>query len=661
MLLFFLILNLSTVNAIPNPAAVYCKNLGYKYKIVQVKGGEKGICIFPDKECEEWEFFAGKCGTEYSYCVKNGYDIETAKDGKNPFSPEYAICVPKVPGLEKKSVTDLMNFNKLLKITIEEAKVTTTIPTTTTTTRKPIFRRIRMEIANFFRVILGMDFSSASATATTCTDITSCNSCVLSPLGCEWCVIDRRCYSSSYCNFACFLVVCINLPARCSVVTTTSTSTTTTTRPTTTTTSTTTTTTIPSTFDWRNKNGQNWMTDVKDQGPWGTCWAFASIGAVEAKIKIVKNDPNFDINLSEQDIISCSDGGDCNSGNFERAIKYINDAGVVEEDCFPYNENFCDRTTCSDKCLLPSKYWKIDNYGIIIDKPRQDLENYLINKGPLVAYLYMNGTFDQNGIYRGCTHKVRNHVITITGYNDTGGYWIGKNSWGSDWNGDGYFKIGYDECWILPMLFVDTPYYCKALNQPCSASEPCCSPSYCSYGVCQYAGGGCPVLKVWDGNEYKDVVKLNIHSERGKDTTKSIGFTMEPKDGKYYVKLSEIWYAMLEGSHIDSVKLTDDTGNECKLVSAIHDKNGDVLTAITKSDDVRVETKPGEEIDLTFDGCSGKTFTFTVEGYNNRPMFMKEAFSSTNIILIIITIITVIVIVYGAFKFFFKKMIVKKW
>jgi hypothetical protein len=136
---------------------------------------------------------------------------------------------------------------------------------------------------------------------------------------------------------------------------------------------------------------------------------------------------------------------------------------------------------------------------------------------------------------------------------------------------------------------------------------------------------------------------------------------MEPKDGKYYVKLSEIWYAMLEGSHIDSVKLVDGNENECKLVSAVHDKKGDVLTAIAKSDDIRIETKPGEEIALTFDGCSGKTFTFTLEGYNDRPMLVKEAFSSTNIILIIITIITVIVIVYGAFKFFFKKMIVKKW
>jgi hypothetical protein len=41
-----------------------------------------------------------------------------------------------------------------------------------------------------------------------------------------------------------------------------------------------------------------------------------------------------------------------------------------------------------------------------------------------------------------------NHGVIIVGYNDTGGYWIVKNSWGSSWNGDGYLKLGYGECAI---------------------------------------------------------------------------------------------------------------------------------------------------------------------------------------------------------------------
>jgi hypothetical protein len=162
-------------------------------------------------------------------------------------------------------------------------------------------------------------------------------------------------------------------------------------------------------------------------------------------------------------------------------------------------------------------------------------------------------------------------------------------------------------------------------------------------------------LKVWDGNGYKDVVKLDIHSDQGKDTTTSIGFSMKPKDGKYNVKLSEIWYALWEGSHIDSVTMTDKAGKECQLVSAVHNKKGDVLTAIAKSDDARIETKPGEEIDLVFEGCKGEDFVFTIEGYNPWNYRAKLALSQGNIIIIIVTLIIVVVIIFGAFKFFAKK------
>jgi len=62
---------------------------------------------------------------------------------------------------------------------------------------------------------------------------------------------------------------------------------------------------------------------------------------------------------------------------------------------------------------------------------------------------YYGGYWDGD-IYR-CTNPNGpgiNHGVIIAGYNDAGGYWIVKNSWGSTWNGDGYFKVGYGECAI---------------------------------------------------------------------------------------------------------------------------------------------------------------------------------------------------------------------
>ncbi|MCX6777260.1 MAG: DUF333 domain-containing protein, partial [Candidatus Micrarchaeota archaeon] len=77
-----------------NPAAVYCNDLGYNYKIVKdSSGGEYGVCAFPGgTECDDWSFLQGKCGKEFSYCAKQGYGIKTLDDGNDPFTPEYAVC-----------------------------------------------------------------------------------------------------------------------------------------------------------------------------------------------------------------------------------------------------------------------------------------------------------------------------------------------------------------------------------------------------------------------------------------------------------------------------------------------------------------------------------------------------------------------------------------
>ena len=38
---------------------------------------------------------------------------------------------------------------------------------------------------------------------------------------------------------------------------------------------------LPSKFDLRNVNGKNYVTPVKMQNPFGTCWAFATAAAAE--------------------------------------------------------------------------------------------------------------------------------------------------------------------------------------------------------------------------------------------------------------------------------------------------------------------------------------------------------------------------------------------
>jgi putative hemolysin len=47
---------------VPNPAAVYCKQMGFDSEVVTASdGGQHSVCIFPDGECDAWDFLEGLC------------------------------------------------------------------------------------------------------------------------------------------------------------------------------------------------------------------------------------------------------------------------------------------------------------------------------------------------------------------------------------------------------------------------------------------------------------------------------------------------------------------------------------------------------------------------------------------------------------------------
>ena len=64
-----------------NPASVYCQGLGFEEETRQNVLGQYGVCIFPDgSECDSWDFLAGRCGQENSYCVDQGYELQVIED-----------------------------------------------------------------------------------------------------------------------------------------------------------------------------------------------------------------------------------------------------------------------------------------------------------------------------------------------------------------------------------------------------------------------------------------------------------------------------------------------------------------------------------------------------------------------------------------------------
>lgn len=97
---------------IPNPAAVYCEELGYEYIVESTPQGEMGLCKLPNGETvSDWDFLKGKVAEEYSYCHQEGYEIKTVRDSGtcSKFGTvECAVCVLE-DGTEVE-VTELMGL-----------------------------------------------------------------------------------------------------------------------------------------------------------------------------------------------------------------------------------------------------------------------------------------------------------------------------------------------------------------------------------------------------------------------------------------------------------------------------------------------------------------------------------------------------------------------
>lgn len=230
---------------------------------------------------------------------------------------------------------------------------------------------------------------------------------------------------------------------------------------------------LPSSFSWTDYNGENWMTSIRDQGICGSCWSFSAVGTTEGVYNINAGNPDLDINLAEQYMVSnCFEGNSCDGGWQNLALAYIRDYGVPDESCMPYvdgddpggcsqgtypdcpanctykTDANCSDTICSDRCSdWNSRLAKIDVTGAVSNDPTT-IKQYLITYGPLAVSYYVGDDlcgYSWDGVYR-CVPGVTsaNHAVTLVGYNDTYGYWIIKNSWGAENAYGGYDLIGYD-------------------------------------------------------------------------------------------------------------------------------------------------------------------------------------------------------------------------
>lgn len=200
-------------------------------------------------------------------------------------------------------------------------------------------------------------------------------------------------------------------------------------------------------FDWRDSGG-DWTTPIREQGECGSCWAFGSLAAVEAMINIGQDDPDLDWDLSEQFLLSCTEGG-CQGWFLDKALDFLLDTGTPEEACLTYQAD--DTLPCDSACPdWQEKAWRITDWGWVSPEI-ENIKAYLTTYGPLMTGMdvYVDFTYYTGGVYQHLWGEhLGEHAITIVGYNEGEDCWVCKNSWGPDWGEDGWFRIRYGECGI---------------------------------------------------------------------------------------------------------------------------------------------------------------------------------------------------------------------
>ena len=264
---------------------------------------------------------------------------------------------------------------------------------------------------------------------------------------------------------------------------------------------------LPSSFDWRTYNNANYITPVKEQGGCGSCWSFEDTETVQDEANAYYNS-NLGLNLSEQQLLSCSGAGTCAGCGADQGLDYVQSTGLVSESCFPYTAN--DTVPCSNMCSSPA-YWKISSWSVLpTDLAGQvldpDIQIGLLAYGPMGNSLEIYSDFYNytSGIYyptSGATDE-GGHGSVVVGFgfaapppvlnstSDSVLYMSMKNSWGTSWGENGFFNIysgvAYDND---SLLAVDAPSPPTAQNAVCQDLD---GAGHCFWGLGPKPESGCP-------------------------------------------------------------------------------------------------------------------------------------------------------------------------
>ena len=239
-------------------------------------------------------------------------------------------------------------------------------------------------------------------------------------------------------------------------------------------------------FDLRD---EGFVTPVKNQDPYETCWTFATTASAESNILMNGYEENPDLSElqlgwytynrnadtqpegCEEDTVALKPGityGDAGGNPLLTMFSLMERRGLVSEGIAPYvgvNSPGYDDSVMA----YESNSYVLQDTDIVTADDIEGAKELLVSKGALLTMVcYMDGTPRCNGLnyYQADNDALynpdgttANHAVTIVGWDDSysrtnfpegkqpenDGAWIVKNSWGNYGNHDGYFYLSYED------------------------------------------------------------------------------------------------------------------------------------------------------------------------------------------------------------------------
>lgn len=158
-------------------------------------------------------------------------------------------------------------------------------------------------------------------------------------------------------------------------------------------------------------------------------------------------------------MISCEtpDFG-CNGGYAYNAFSWMHDNEVTDETCSIYmargNTNgeecssmmMCRNCNPGEACFIPDQYltYQVDEFGEVTGK--QDIMQEIYQRGPVACGIAVPEALEDytGGIFCDDTGDLDIvHDVSIVGFGEEDGqkYWTVRNSWGTHWGEDGFFRV----------------------------------------------------------------------------------------------------------------------------------------------------------------------------------------------------------------------------